>query len=121
MLTEYEQQIKVIMISYEEGEEILVENRLNRLHHFAEHLGFLVGALLNSDEKYICLFVAPHTCPCMHIPIKEKITLVDTIAIENFCRDNGLVVNEIISLEEHVKRETKKELDSIETEINELN
>ncbi len=120
MLTAHEEQIKVAIISYKEGEEVLVASRLKRLHHFVEHLGFLVGALLNGDVEEISLFIEPHVCPCDHIPCKEKVTLVDIIAIEKFCSNSGLVVDEVISLEEHIKREGKHELAGIESSLNGL-
>jgi len=121
MYTEHEKIIKVLTISYKEGEEVLVKQRIERLHHFVEHLGFLVSALLHGDANTIRLFVEPHMCPCAYIPYKESIKLTDLIAIEAFCKNNGLTITEMLGLSTYIKRTAESELDALATEIDEFN
>lgn len=122
-ITEHEKSIKVIYISFDEEDVGIMDQRVERLCRFAEHLGFLISALLDVDGRTIRIFLEPHTCPCAHIPYRESIKLIDTIAIEDFCKKNGLTVIELIGAEEYNKRiiEAGSTLDEILNKIEDLN
>lgn len=119
--TEHEKLIKVIFISFAEDDIKIIDQRVERLCHFVEHLGFLASALLDVDGRTIRIFIDPHVCPCAHIPYKESVKLTDTIAIESFCKNNGLNILESIGLEEFNKRVAELELDGILGEIKDFN
>lgn len=121
MYTDHEAQIKVMLISYEKGDEKVTLQRIQRLHRFVEHLGFLVGAFLSDQEdNTVRLFIEPHKCPCSLVPYKEKFKMADALAIDEFLKNNALQLIRLESLENYINKESIEELNEVELAVDKL-
>ena len=121
MYTEHEAQIKVMLISYEKGDEKVTIQRIQRLHRFVEHLGFLVGAFLSNQDNTVRLFIEPHKCPCSLVPYKENFKMIDALAIDEFLKNNALYLVKLESLKNYIADNgSTEELNEIELDIDKL-